>query len=155
MNMTETARQRDFVDLATLLALERDGYRLLLSICTGQHGAFSRGGARTLVKVMARKQAVIDSIGQLEKQLASYTSDWRATLAALPATARREIQELVDEIGALLGQVLDNERLIAKSVSEERDRKAARIRDIGGAKTAVRAYEGTLAGSGRYLDRES
>jgi hypothetical protein len=155
MKMTETAHKRDFVDLATLLAMERDAYGLLLSICSGQHAAFSRGGVRTLVKVMARKQAVIDAIGRLEERLSPYTTRWQTTLAALPAMARREIQALVDEIGALLGQVLENENLIAKAVSGERDKKAARIRDIGPARTAVRAYEGTLAGSGRFLDRES
>lgn len=153
--MTETAQKRDFADLASLLAAQRDAYGLLLSISASQHAAFARGGLRALAKVMARKQAAIDCLGRLECKLAPYTSQWQTTLSALPSLARREVQVLVDEIAALLRAVLQNETLIAQSVREERDKKAAKMREIGPAKCAARAYEGALAETGRFLDRES
>ena len=155
MNMSQTVERRDFANLVSLIAAQRDAYAVLLSLSRAQERVFGKGGIRSLMKVIARKQAVIDSLAQLDKSLAPYTGDWRQTLASLPALARREIAALVAEITETLGALVECERTIAKVVAQARDETSARIRGLGEGRTAIKAYgQPTLAGAGRLLDRE-
>jgi hypothetical protein len=154
--MSQTVLQkRDFANLVSLIAAQRDAYALLLSLSKAQERVFGKGGVRSLMKIIARKQAVIDSLGQIDKSLAPYTGDWSQTLSSLPALARREIAALIGEVTETLGALVECERTIAKVVSQARDETSARIRGLGEGRTVVKAYgQPTLAGAGHLLDRE-
>jgi len=153
--MTQTTQRRDFADLVSLLAAERDAYALTLSLSRGQERVFLKGGARSLMKIIARKQTVIDGLALIDKALSVYTADWNATLTALPALARKEVGALVAEIGEIIDALMQSERGIANVVANKRDETSARIRNLGQRRGAASAYgKGALAATGRLLDRE-
>ena len=153
--MTQVAHRRDFAELTSLLASQKDAYVQLLSLSRGQEKVFTKGGARWLMRVIARKQAVIDQIDRVDRELLPYTSTWQDTIGALPEPARREIATIVTDMAAVVHDLMESERAIEELVSGQRDRKVAEIRAVSGGRTAVAAYsQGGSSSSGRYLDRE-
>lgn len=145
---------RDFSELVELLSLEKLAYELLISMSSGQTGVFEKKGARGLMKVIAKKQETIAGLRVIDERLAEYTRDWQATLAALPAEARAEVSDLVDEIGELVHRLLEGERALRSTVADARRSAGRRMREVSEGLTAVKAYGGAPVAAGRYLDRE-
>lgn len=149
------AQSRDLYELTDLLASQKKDYQLLLSLSRGQRKVFEKGGSRALVKLIARKQAVISQLEAADERLGVYTRDWEQTIAALPEPARREVAALVADIAAVVGQLLDSERAAEAFLAAARDAKAAEIRSVAEGKAAVRAYEQTaVVAAGRFYDGE-
>jgi hypothetical protein len=148
--------KRDFAELIEILSEHKCAYELLLSLSRCQKVAFASGGAEGLMKVIARKQAAIDLLCAIDKRLAPYVAEWQATMKALPDQARREVADLTAEISALVGLIKSSELEIEAIVSAAKAVIGRRIRTASKGKQVTKAY-GTpaLAGTGRYLDRES
>jgi len=147
--------RRDFCELTTLLAAVQDAYRTLLELSRGQKKAFEAGGARFLMRIIAKKQAMIDRLGGLDELLSPYTRQWQATISALPEPARRQVAGLVAEMSTLVHDLVESEHDIERILAVARAETAARLRGVSGGRTAAAAYGGPApAASGRFLDRE-
>lgn len=148
-------KTRDFKELLTLLEEQRSAQALLLALSKCQHGVFEKGGARGLMKIIARKQQVINRLASLDARLAHYTSQWEATLQALPSPARREVAVLIDDIQAMIRKTVESEKNIEELVTAARNVLSGKIRTINGGLTASKAYtKPALASAGRFLDGE-
>jgi len=148
-------QKRDFAELIEILSLHKRAYELLASLSRGQRGVFESGGAAALMKVIARKQEVIDSLRVMDARLSRYTTAWDETVAALPDQARREIGDLINEISALVSELKEGERATSELVSETKKTVGKRARRVSESAVAAKAYAGgALAGAGRILDRE-
>ena len=149
------AHSRDFAELTELLASQKGTYRLLLSLSQSQPKVFEKGGSRALIRLLARKQALIDQLEATDGRLSIYTGDWEHTMASLPEPARREVAALVTETSTLVHQLVDSERVAEAFVASARDAKAAEIRSVADGRAAVSAYtQGAAVASGRFYDRE-
>ncbi|MCD6405411.1 MAG: hypothetical protein J7M19_06260 [Planctomycetes bacterium] len=148
-------KTRDFKELLGLLEGQRSAQVLLLSLSKCQRGVFEKSGAKGLMKVIARKQQVINRLEALDGRLVPYTSRWGATLRALPAPARREVAALVDDIQAAIRETMESERNIEEVVVVTRNALSGKIRTIKGGLAASKAYtKPALATAGRFLDGE-
>lgn len=153
--------KRGFAELVGLLEQEQGAYTLLLSLSKGQKQAFQEGGGRGLMKIIARKQGVIERIRLIDERLGPYTSSWEETTSALPAPARREVGVLVAEISALVHEIVMSERAMEKALAAGRDEVSRQMKSVTGGLAATKAYakagpsaQKLAAGAGRIIDRE-
>jgi hypothetical protein len=152
--MTKPGRM-EYEELARLLGEQAEAYRLLLSLSRGQKGALAEGGARAVMKIVARKQGVINRLEALDQELRPYTSRWRTVVNALPGPARATVEETVDEIARLIREVIASEREM-EAVLAAAHEIAGRCRIVSSGLKATRAYGGAaLAPAGRLVDGTS
>jgi len=147
--------ERPETELIDLLEEQRDAYELLLSLSKGQLGAFEEGGAGALMKVLARKQEVINRLSKTQRRLRPCTSRWEETVSALGEEERREVSGLVDETASIIAGVLRSEEEAESAVEASRDALSSRMRGVSDGLAAARAYARPAASSsGRIIDRE-
>ena len=152
--MNERAN-RDCGELVEILHEECVAYRALLTLSRAQKGAFDEGGTAALTKIIARKQEVINRLENLDGRLRPYTSQWHATIEALPGQAKRLVEGSLSDISTLLHEIIGSEKEIEETVTAARDRIAGEARSISGGLKAAMAYRrGELAATGSLLDRE-
>lgn len=150
------AGKMDYSELALLLEQQAEAYRLLLSLSQGQKAAFEEGGSRAVMKIVARKQEVINRLEAIDRDLRPYTSRWRSVLSLLPAPARSGVDELVNEIAGLIGRVIESERQMEAILAAAVKEAAGRCRSVSSGLKVARAYGGAaLAPAGRIVDGTS
>lgn len=148
-------RKRDFAQLVRLLAGQKNDYVQLLALSEAQPEAFARGGSRALMKIIARKQKLLNHLRVLDRNLTPYTSRWDDTLAAMPRPARREINDITSESADLIGRIGETEKKARSVVTASRDALAGKVRGVSEGLSLAKAYaKPALASSGRILDRE-
>jgi len=111
--------------LLALLRRQNDVYRRLRVLADRQKALVAEDDVQPLLALLAERQKLVDSLVELNRQLAPYRADWTARYSRLDAATRKEVAALLEEANAALGAVL---------LGDQRDSAAleARKRDLGG-----------------------
>ncbi|MHC4711927.1 MAG: flagellar export chaperone FlgN [Planctomycetota bacterium] len=152
----KTVKRMDWGELARLFEEQVENYKLLLSLSKGQRPAFEKGGARAVMKIVARKQEVINRLEALDKSLLPYTKRWHELLPLLPAPGRSLLEGYIDEMATLIRRVMASEREMEDVIAKAARVLAGRCRKVSSGLKAARAYGGgAVAPVGRLVDGQS
>lgn len=152
--MTATL-QREARQLTELLQQQRDLYRRLRELAEGQSQAVRDDQPESLLRILGQRQRLIHELTQVNAMLEPYRSQWDKLREGLEPAERLRVSELVDEVQALLAQILQQDEgdcdMLKKRSGEVRGEASAVAlgRKVNTA-YAMRSYGAPVS---RFVDR--
>lgn len=150
------AAQKDARRLTELLLQQRDVYRRLLELSESQHAAVGCDEPESLLRVLGQRQQLIAQLTEINTLLEPYRSRWDELREGLSPAQRLEVSELVEQVQALLGQILQQDETDSRALQ----RRTEEVRQEAAAASTGRrvhnAYAAQSYGAGtapRYIDR--
>jgi len=143
--------------LIDLLDQQRSIYQQLFDLSACQSQLVSAGDAEPLLSLLAQRQRLIDDLTQLNNHIEPYKQNWPALWARLDGRTQAGIQSLIDQVQALLDQILARDEQDRLALSAQRDHTGSQLKQVRTGTAANRAY-GSRAAQGtsdnRYADHE-
>ena len=100
----------------------------------------NEAGVEDLLEVLARKQALIDELDCVERELAPLKKGWEDTRAATPQDVRVQIEGRLRHMREVLRELLDIEDEGRTALQDQREDLAAEMQEIAQSRAAQRAY---------------
>lgn len=162
MTTATTTQTYDICSLVAMLERQRDLYAHLRELSERQSPLVEQGAAEALLEVLARRQALIDELTQINVELTPYRDDWSRVWRQIPESQRPQINQLLKDVGELLTSILNQDEHDRARLQSSQDRVKAELRKVSGGTMAVRAYGGrtlattaTAGASPRFTDRQA
>jgi len=139
--MMETARCKDagrkVIELLTRQSLL---YRELRSLAVRQTELVTGEDPETLLKVLANRQRLINRLSAIDAELEPIRADWERVAATLSNEQRHEVQRLVGEVQAVLGEILSRDARDTESLNRQKQQVSGQIRAAAEGRRLNRAY---------------
>ena len=152
---TEVCADQTAGRLIELLGQQHLLYRQLKDLAVRQRQMVDGGQGEMLLKVLAGRQRLIDRLILLDRELRPLRQQWQEITEKLPADQRARAGELLEEIKAMLADILDSDRQDSDRLSDQRQDVTQALGGAARGRQAHRAYAGTAAvggAAGRYVD---
>lgn len=154
MNAADVERWvAEFLDA---LGAQKACYEQMALLAAAQKRCLTDRASDALVKVMERKQGLADRLTGLEQRVAAVRQRWPDIKAGATPDQRLRVNRLVDEVGAVLRQLLTLEQESSDIATQIKDAAGADLRRLFEARRAQSAYGATGVsprGDPRFLDR--
>lgn len=156
-SQSETSASRvDFGCLHRLLDEQEALFVRLDALSKRQHDLVDGEHTDELLRLLAERQSVIESIGGIARELAPVRAVWDAVLAEAKPEQRDRLSGQIERLTDLASGVAARDDADRKLMEQRRDALAGELAGTGRARGAVQAYQnkGSLAGA-RFQDREA
>ncbi len=144
-------------ELVELLVQQRMLYLQLRELAQQQTSLVDGNDPEMLLKVLASRQRLIDKLKKISQELEPIRSDWQRLSKTLSVDERTEVQELVDSVQEILGDILKRDEKDSEKLSNNKQQVAHQIRGMATGKRMNQVYGQSVAtgGQSKYLDLES
>lgn len=151
-------------ELAELLRRQLALYQQLRTLSDEQRRALEEGSTQDLLGVLARRQHVVDELGEVVGALAGAGSRWDEITAELDTAEREALQGVVDEVQRLAEEVMKRDEDDQSQLRGMRQGVSGEIKAMNAGRAAASAYRGGMrsaygspaAGSpARFADRSA
>jgi hypothetical protein len=95
-----------------------------------------------LLSILARRQKLVDAIGQVHRQSAPYRQQWSEVKDRLPGPVREEISGLLKELQGLLNTIIEQDQQDCQELSASKQQVARELNQTSRARTADAYYGG-------------
>lgn len=95
-----------------------------------------------LLSLLARRQKIVNAIGQIHQQLAPYRQQWEGVKGRLPETLRGEISGLLVELQKMLNTIIEQDQQDCQELSASKQQVAAEMNQATRARSAHAYYGG-------------
>ena len=120
---------------------ELEIYTGLRDLSRGQMAVIDReAGPEDLLEILGRKQALINELDSLERELRPFKEKWHRVRESLAAEYRTQIEQVVRNMQGILAELLDLEEEGREKLQQQQEEVAEKIREIGKGKQAHDAY---------------
>lgn len=131
--------------IVALLTGQRDMYAELLALGRSQRALITGNEPERLLALLAQRQQLIDRLEMLAARLKPYQQDWSGWRSAMSDERGEQVDRLVTEVNALLGQILamdteDSQLLAARKSATGDEMQTLKLGRRAGAAYAVAAY---------------
>jgi len=131
--------------IVALLTGQRDIYSELLALGRSQRALITGNEPERLLALLAQRQQLIDRLEMLAARLKPYQQDWAGWRSAMSDERGEQVDRLVTEVNALLGQILamdteDSQLLAARKSATGDAMQTLKTGRRAGAAYAVAAY---------------
>ena len=142
--------------LIQLLTQQRLMYQQLRELAQKQTLLVDGSDPEMLLRVLAGRQRIIDRLGGIDRELKPIRAQWQEIAKRLPDTQREQAQQLVEEVQAILNEILIRDEKDTKALSNQHQQVASKIRNTTTGKRMHQAYgQNNHAGHSKYLDTVS
>jgi hypothetical protein len=139
--------------LIHLLSQQRLLYRQLYDLAQKQSGLVDGKDPEMLLRVLASRQRLITKLATIDQELKPIREDWQAIATSLPPKQREEVQQLVESVQEILGDILANDEKDSKALFEQKQMVANEIRTTSTGKKMNNAYtQPVVSEPSRYFD---
>lgn len=127
-------------EVLALLERQRDLYRELKSHSDQQAELIAQGATDQLLSLLARRQKLIDGLGEVSAALAPYRNRI-ATIADQSADeVGDQMRAMVEEVRELLESIIEGDEKGKAELAAARDKVGGQVRQAAGAVAATGAY---------------
>ena len=141
--------------LIHLLTQQRLLYRQLKELAQKQSSLVDGNDPETLLRVLASRQRLIDKLSSIDRELRPIRADWQEIARALPPEQREQALELVDQVQAILGEILASDAKDGEVLQGHQQKIRSEIQGAMKGKQMNRAYaQSGVVNESRYLDGE-
>ena len=126
--------------LIHLLSQQQLLYRQLRELAQKQTTLVATGDAEMLLGVLAGRQRLINRLNTISEQLEPLRADWQNIAASLPKSQRQQAQGLIEDVQAILGEILACDQRDTETLSEQKEKISQDIRKASLGKRMNRAY---------------
>ncbi len=138
--------------LGRLLTLQADLYRELLGAAKRQAKEISAESLDTFVDILEEKRTIIEKIGEIETEIQPLRRFWEQHRDEIEAGDRTALRSVVDEIRALLEELLDVESESQQKLGSTKEAVEEQIRQISIGPEAMRSYMNGDGTGARFMD---
>jgi len=133
--------------LLKLLRQYRQYYLELKRLADQQRALIQAEQSEELLKLLAKRQKIVEAIGRVHQQMAPYQQGWDELKDQLDEPCRTELQNLLTEVESMLTGLLDHDRRDCQDLSARKQKIAGQLTGATKGRAATRAYGGEV-GSG-------
>ena len=127
-------------ELVELLVQQRLLYLQLRELAMQQTSLVDGNDPEMLLKVLASRQRLIDKLKKISRKLEPVRADWQRISRTLSVDQRQEVQELVDSVQEILGDILSRDEKDSQKLSENKQQVAQQIRGMATGKRMNHVY---------------
>jgi len=150
--------EMDSTEITNLLIQQRDLYRALGRLSERQRNMITSDEPEKLLSLLAERQKLIDQMQTINQRLQPFQVNWRQIRTSLDEQNARRVDELVNEINGLLGDILKTDEADTALLSVRKSERGQAIGAIQSGRQANRAYstagESYPSGSGMDWTQE-
>ncbi|MCA9117770.1 MAG: flagellar export chaperone FlgN [Planctomycetaceae bacterium] len=140
-------------DYAAAFQTRHDSCRRLLHLSQAQHILIDEGHFDRLIRLLAEKQTLLESLGNLHSQFISPVDRWRKDRETLPNAVRQHCEKLLNDTEQILADLIQQEQSAAETLTTRRDQTRDDLKAISGGSRIHNSYRQTATTtSGRRLD---
>lgn len=140
--------------LIRLVEAQRDAFRDLERLAADQAELIERDDAEGLLRVLSRRQGVVDQIASLGEELAPFAQRWDEVLAGAPAVERERLESVVRDLHEVARRVTEKDETDRAMLERRRNAMVDQLAGVARGRGAVNAYRQRESGGPRYQDRE-
>jgi len=141
--------------LGDLLSSELKLYEELLELVKRQDAFIASGDTTSLMPILASKQEIIGKVTAIEEELKPFKAEWTAMASELGPQKREQISNLIDQVKAVLGEIVEREKASQQAVDTAKKDvldRMTKLKDLG---RAAKAYGGRKPADGtRFIDKK-
>lgn len=138
--MSPTPPQIDTDRLIRLLGEQCELYRQLRALSQRQRGLIDGDRPELLLNILQDRQRLVTELAKVNEALSVYRKNWDEIYARLPQPVRDRAAEMLDEINALLAQILKSDEEDSRMLSARRQHVAQSLAALTGGRAANAAY---------------
>ncbi|MEM1355211.1 MAG: flagellar export chaperone FlgN [Planctomycetota bacterium] len=140
-----------------LLERQRGLYLQLKALADQQGQLIASGETEQLLSLLARRQGLIDMLGQCSAEIAPYRARIGEIAEQAGGKLNGQIKSLVQEVRTLLESIMEQDDEGRRSLSESRDAVGQQLQQAAGAGAAISAYgpKPGVQAAARYTDRRA
>jgi len=150
--------EMDSTEIANLLIQQRDLYRALGRLSERQRNLITSDEPERLLSLLAERQKLIEQMQTINQRLQPFQVNWRQIRTSLDEKNVRRIDDLVNEINGLLGDILKTDEADTALLSVRKSERGQAIGAMQSGRQADRAYsvagESYPSGSGMDWTQE-
>lgn len=140
-------------ELIELLTQQRLLYRQLSELAQKQTSLVDGSNPEMLLRVLAARQRIIDRLSNIDRQLRPIREEWQQIASTLPPDQREQVQNLVEEVKNILGDILVRDKKDTQVLSGQQQKVAGQIKSAAAGKRVHQAYgQQNAPGQSRFLD---
>jgi benzoyl-CoA reductase/2-hydroxyglutaryl-CoA dehydratase subunit BcrC/BadD/HgdB len=140
-------------DIFNVLKERRTHCRELLDLSRRQNRVIDANDYSTLLNILGHKQRLLGRLDELKRRHPELGQQWQILREAGPATLRRECDEVISEIEAILAELMQTEKDGADELSQRRDATRRQLESIAQGIHINETYRDNVAPySHRFLD---
>jgi flagellar biosynthesis/type III secretory pathway chaperone len=137
---TREQGELDATELIQLLAAKRDQCRALRGLVDQQRQAITGDKPERLLEVLSRRKVILNRLGELAQSLRPYQAEWADVRRRLPEDVRQQVDALVNEINAVLGDILRADEEDTKMLSARKSSTAQQLSSLNAGRKVGSAY---------------
>lgn len=127
--------------LAEQLDAQAVDYRAILAIGAQQRAALNEQDLTAFHGLLAQKTAVMESIAERDRTAAPYRAVWEAHRHDIAAPLRDRLRKVIEELRALLEQLLVMERECEAQLGEAKRGVERELQQLGQGRQALQSYQ--------------
>lgn len=124
-------------------------YRRLSKLAMIQHDHIQHQRTEELLTVLHQRQAVLDQLAALEKQIAPAKANWPHYLSAMPEPSQKQAESLLAETRQLLEKITSADRNDVMVLQQRKLNIGRQIRNATAARQVNRTYSTAAYGAAR------
>lgn len=138
--------------IAMLLTEQRDLYRQLSRLADQQRGLITGDDPERLLAVLAERQRLIERLTAIGRELKPLQANWRHLRENLTAQQVDRIDALVNEVNALLSEILKRDEADTALLSARKSETSQAIGTVQAGRRAGSAYAAAGTGQNSGID---
>jgi hypothetical protein len=143
VNQMATAEEKQFgSEMLDLLKRQRQLFGELQKQSLEQRALIKAQQNEELLSLLARRQKIVDAIGQVHQQSARYRRQWDEMKGRMPEALRGEISGLLSELQQMLNLIIEQDQQDCQELSASKQLVAREMNQTARARTANTYYGG-------------
>jgi flagellar FlgN protein len=140
-------------EILDVLKRRRTHCRELLDLSRRQNRIIEANDYTSLLNILGQKQRILSRLDDLKRRHPELGDQWTALRDAGPLAVRRECDEVISEIEAILAELMQTEKDGADDLSQRRDATRRQLESIAQGVHINETYRDNVAPfSHRFLD---
>ncbi len=146
--MSDTGAKWDTQRLLSLLGEQRGMFRQLRRLAERQQLLVLQDEPQPLLELLTERQQLVDGLGGLNAQLGEYKKNWTTVYAGLDEGSRKQVAELLEEVNASLGMILQSDSRDTATLTARRHNMADQLTVFDARGRVGAAYAGAARTAG-------
>ena len=130
----------DPAELLDLLVRQHELYRELNRLVRTQRELIAAEDPSGLLNLLSQRQKLIAQLAEINQRLEPMRAQWKQVEAMLTTQQRDKAQRLVEEVGQLLGEILQADEVDSKTLSARKEMIGQQIRSTAASAQVQAAY---------------
>jgi len=135
----EEARQFG-LQMLDLLKRQHQYFFELQKLSEEQHALIKAQQSEELLRLLAKRQIIVNAIGQLHQQSAWYRQNWESVKNKLPEPIKQQISTMLGQVQQMLNQIIEQDQQDCQELSASKQQVATELNQTNRAQAANAYY---------------